>query len=144
MFEARKTRQHFTYKRGKILPKCIALAKEQARQPHHFSFFFLFNTPSLLLSLNRWSFIIIKKEYEMKKKGERETRKRMLGKSRLAEIFFKITCPFCGALRFVSRRTDTALSIIHGIVYFPTDAIIPLWMTACLNSIFLSTGTRIS
>lgn len=41
----------------------------------------------------------------------------------LAEIFFRIMCP---GQEFVSRSADMALSIIHGIVYFPTDAIIRL------------------
>lgn len=35
-------------------------------------------------------------------------------------------CPFNLGQKFVSRSADMALSIIHGIVYFPTDAIIQL------------------
>lgn len=52
--------------------------------------------------------------------------------------------PFNAGQEFVSRSADTALSIIHGVVYFPADAIIRLGMTALTNSIILSTGTRIS
>lgn len=44
----------------------------------------------------------------------------------LAEIFFRIMCPSNPGQEFVSRSADMALSIIHGIVYFPTDAIIRL------------------
>ena len=44
----------------------------------------------------------------------------------LAEIFFRIMCPFNPGQEFVSRSADMALSIIHGIVYFPADSIMGL------------------
>lgn len=44
----------------------------------------------------------------------------------LTEIFFRIMCPFNPGQEFVSRSADMALSIIHGIVYFPTNAI--MWL----------------
>ena len=57
---------------------------------------------------------------------QRELRWNCMEAAILAEIFFRIMCPFNPGQKFVSRSADMALSIIPGIVYFPTDAIIRL------------------
>lgn len=57
---------------------------------------------------------------------QRELRCYRMEAAILAEIFFRIMCPSNPGQEFVSRSADMALSIIHGIVYFPTDAIIRL------------------
>lgn len=57
---------------------------------------------------------------------QREQRCYRMEAAILAEIFFRIMCPSNPGQEFVSRSADMALSIIHGIVYFPTDAIIRL------------------
>ena len=74
---------------------------------------------------NAWWFVT-GEERKKTKVPQREQRCYSMEAAILAEIFFRIMCPSNPGQEFVSRSADMALSIIHGIVYFPTDAIIRL------------------
>lgn len=80
--------------------------------------------PLIWITENAWSFVT--GEEKSRSTPKRVQRCSCTEAAILAEIFFRIMCPFNPGQEFVSRSADMALSIIHGIVYFPTDAIIRL------------------